>query len=115
MKVREAHFKIKEATGINIESICSEYEDSSISKDLLNELVKFGINIENFDLPYKGEVGVSAENMAHIWITMLNYVDPDLKLALNVDLPMLPFYGFDDKNDTLDLLDTDVSIEVYKG
>lgn len=27
---------------------------------------------------------------------------------------MLPFYGFDDKNDTFDLLDTDVSIEVYK-
>lgn len=96
-QAREAHFKIKELTGIDIESICSEYEDSSITVDLLNELSLYGVNPEMFDLPYKGEVGITEEGMAHIWVSLLNFADPELNIVLLEDLPMLPFYGFDEK------------------
>lgn len=96
-EVREAHFKIEEKTGIDVESICSKYRDSSITVEELDELVKFGVDIEEFDLPYKGMIGVSTEGMCHIWVTLLNYVDPKLNLKVEEELPMLPFYGFDKK------------------
>lgn len=95
--VREAHFAIYEKTGLDIGSICSEYEESSITTELFNDLVILGLDIREFDYPHEGEVEVSPEGMCHIWITLLNHVEPRLNLKKMEDLPMLPFYGYDNK------------------
>lgn len=103
-KVREVHFKIKEKTGVDIESICSEYDDSYINLEMIDKLAKIGLSIEELDLLAEGEVCMNAKedeiyvsnkDMCHIWIALLNYVDPNLNLTLLKNIPMLSFYEFD--------------------
>lgn len=95
--VRDIHFQILEKTGIDIEEICSEYEDSSISVEQFNELLKLGIEEERFDHPYKGNIGVSSENMCYLWTFLLMKSDETLNLEIEETPEMLPFYGFDQK------------------
>lgn len=96
-EVRETHFQLLEKTGIDIEEICSEYEDSSIRLELFKSLVELGINIDKFDLPYKGNVGISSENMCYLWTFLLMKTDETLRLEIEDEPEMLPFYGYDDK------------------
>jgi len=93
--IREAHFKIKDVTGIDIERICSDYRDSSIDEktrsallalnpacDVISEWIDFGVS--------------SPRDMANLWAWLLQKADPDLVLiSMEDDIPMLPFYGFD--------------------
>jgi hypothetical protein len=61
-RVREAHFRIKETTGIDIESICGGCEENTISPDVSEKIAALGIPFE------PGEDGqVFSEDMAHLW------------------------------------------------
>ena len=96
--VREAHFKITEVTNINIEKICSDYDDNSISSELYENLRELGFVAEENLNEYI--MYLYSADMATLWVLLLNKADPELKIELvNEDgIPMLPFYSFDQKN-----------------
>lgn len=93
-RVREAHFRIKETTGIDIESICGGCEENTISPDVSEKIAALGIPFE------PGEDGqVFSEDMAHLWVALLQLADPELKLQIQREtyIPMLTFPGYDEK------------------
>lgn len=94
--VREAHFKIKETTGIDIESICSEYEEDEIDEETVEILKDMGFQFSNST--GMGDEITNPEEMAKIWVFLLQKADPNLKLEFQTDdIPNLNFYGFDEK------------------
>ena len=72
--VREAHYKIPEVTGIDIEGICSEYEEDEIDPETVQTLKDMGFQFENSSGMGEGIVNVPDE-----------------------DIPNLQFCGADDK------------------
>ena len=74
--VREAHYRIKEVTGIDIENICSDYDEDWIDDDSM--------------MP-------SEHELAKLWAFLLNQVDPDLSIRVLTDLERIHFHGLDEK------------------
>lgn len=97
--VREAHFKIKEATGIDIEKICDRYQESTIKPDVMEQLKSLHFDFENKE----GDEDFSdnhpyPQGMARLWAFLLQKADLELILEQVEDnRPMLVFYGFDEK------------------
>lgn len=94
-EVREAHYKIPEVTGINIEEICNMYEEDCIQPAVMSKLwdlgweIKYGIPDANMP---------AAQDMANLWAFLLMKADPALKLQIvDEESSMLPFYGYDNK------------------
>lgn len=99
-QVREAHFRIQEATGINVHSFCKDYEDSVVPKAVVRKLNKLGF-------PFEAEEGepahIEPDEMAALWIFLLQKADPTIRLKEdNEDIPMLPFCGNDEKGRHID-------------
>jgi len=95
--VREAHFKIKAVTGIDIENICSEYEETLISDINVEELNKLGFRFHE-DTYDDGTIDMYSSEMARLWVFLLEKADPELQLMfIDDDIPDLHFYGFDNK------------------
>lgn len=93
--VRKTHYKIKKATGIDIESICSEYEDNKVDKNTVDILEGMGFQFGN--VYETGNKTISVPEMAQLWIFLLQKTNPILKLNIIDDnIPMLQFYGFDE-------------------
>ena len=91
-KVREAFFAAKKLLPhLNPEKFCCDYEDNQVPEDIATELTKKGLTFDVEDL--------SSEDMARIVVWFLNRGDPelDVKLSPEVDVPMLPFLGYDKK------------------
>jgi hypothetical protein len=94
-EVREAHFLIKDKTEIDIEKLCSEYEEAYLLSGTKIKLRNLGYDLNDFE----DMDNVGPEEMARLWVFLLNKVNPDLELELVVDdIPTLNFYGFDDKH-----------------
>lgn len=94
--VREAHYKIPEVTGIDIEGICSEYEEDEIDPETVQTLKDMGFQFENSS--GMGEGIVNVPEMARMWIFLLQKADPSLELEIkDEDIPNLQFCGADDK------------------
>jgi hypothetical protein len=104
-EIREAHFKIKEVTDIDICKICSEYGDSYIREGEIEKILATGFV---FDEGHCNEIEKDGENiisisplptaLAELWVYLLNKIDNSLQLRIVDDnVPMLPFYGFDEK------------------
>lgn len=95
-QVREAHFRIKDVTGIDIESICSNYGEDEIGQDTVEQLQELGFEFEN--ATGMGPGVTNPEEMARLWVFLLQKADPSLDLALVLtEIPMLHFHGFDNK------------------
>lgn len=93
--VREAHFSMKDKLGFSIENICSDYEDSVIDSKTTETIMELGYEFEDVD---DGEAGMDPEEMARLWIFLLQKVDVNLELKIVKDeIPTLHFYGFDEK------------------
>lgn len=93
-RVREAHYKIKDVTGVDIENICSEYGEDEIDEETVAILKNMGFQFENSTGMGDGIVNVT--EMAHLWIFLLQKADPVLELeVVQDDIPRLQFYGFD--------------------
>lgn len=94
--VREAHYNIKNTTGIDIESICSEYEEDEIDEETVATLKDMGFEFENST--GMGDGIVNVPEMARLWIFLLKKADPTLEMEIvKNDIPRLQFYGVDDK------------------
>jgi hypothetical protein len=106
--IREAHFKIKEATGIDIHSIANEYEENMVYEDnpiiayLKSKGVEPGELFENDGNDYYAD----SDGMARLWMMLLQDADPTLKLEMVPEqkIPMLAFYGFDEKKRHIDFV-----------
>lgn len=93
--VREAHFAMKDELGFSIEDICSEYEDSVIDSEITKTIMELGYEFEDIE---DGEAGMYPEEMARLWIFLLQKVDANLELKIIKDeIPAFHFYGFDEK------------------
>lgn len=100
-EVREVHFKIKEATGIDIHDIANEYEENSVSADhpviefIKNEEMLDAI-IENYN-PEDDRHCLSTDGMAYLWVSLLMATDKTLRLETKAFArpELLPFYGHD--------------------
>ena len=93
---REAHYKIKDTTGVDIENICSEYEEDEIDEETVDILKDMGFQFENSSGMGDGIVNVS--EMARLWIFLLQKADPSLKLEIvDDDIPNFQFFGVDEK------------------
>ena len=99
-QAREAHFRIKEATGIDIHSFCDDYEDWAVPAEIVEKLNKLGF-------PFEVEEGESAyiepDKMAALWMFLLQKANPAIRLKKDDEgIPMLPFYGSDEKGRHID-------------
>lgn len=95
--VREIHFTIPEKLGVNIEEICSDYEQSSISYETAVQIAELGFDLGQ--IKEDSDVNMDSNSMCKLWIFLLMKADPtlELKIAKENDVEMLPFYGFDAK------------------
>ena len=94
-KVREAHYKIEDTTGVDIENICSDYGEDEIDEETVEVLKDMGFQFRNSTGMGDGIVNVT--EMAQLWIFLLQKADPTLELELvQDDIPRLQFYGFDE-------------------
>lgn len=102
-EVREAHFNIKDKTGIDIENICSEYQDCRLDDTYYNKLLDLGFKFPPTEFDSHD---ITPFTMARIWIFLLNKTDPSLNLNMEntKDIPTLHFYGFDEKNRHIDFV-----------
>jgi len=95
--VREAHFRIDKATGINIEDICSNYEEDEIDPETVHELKMLGFHFDNNT--GMGDGVINSEEMARLWVFLLMKADPQLKLEfVEKTIPSLHFCGYDSQN-----------------
>lgn len=115
--IREAHFKIEEVTGINIHKIASEYEDNTIKSDTCLDLIELGLDINNYlSETYEGltkdnilderEYYIESSEMGKLWTDLLNKTDDSLNIVIaeNGKIPMIPFYGYDEKGRHMDFV-----------
>lgn len=94
--VREAHYKIETATGINIEDICSEYGEGQIDLDMAEKIKSLGFECKESDYEEDG-VYISHSDMARLWVFLLERTNPMLELQIiDDDTPTLHFYGYDE-------------------
>lgn len=108
-EVREAHFKIKEVTGFDIDNFCSGYGENWCDEHNMDILNKLGFVItektygfddvtNNDDEDEENGCYVYSDGFVEIWIYLLMKVDKDLKLKIiDEEYESLTFYGFDDK------------------
>ena len=96
-RVREAHFQIEEATGVNIEGICSAFEEDEIDPETVTKIKELGFCFENSSGMGDGIISVS--EMAKLWVFLLMKADQELKLEIIEDnTPTLHFFGYDEQN-----------------
>jgi hypothetical protein len=99
-KVREAHFKARKEI-FDIENFMSEYCENSVDKETYDELPDFvQKRLELFDDVYT----IQIKDMAMLWIELLMMADPELKLIIEDDIPMLPFYGSNNEGQHIDFV-----------
>lgn len=109
-QVREAHYKSKEATGIDINEICSEYHEDIMSKETADKLVALGFSPKEHDwmetCAQEDGIWVGPSGMAAIWCFLLMRTDPTLELEMRSEdsVPMLAFYGRDAKKRHIDFV-----------
>ena len=114
-EVREAHFKIGEVTGIDISKICSKHNDDVVEYDVMKRLLELGFDgkklsedleglvspegmiVEMNEDDYNDNSPFTPDDIANIWVFLLNEANEDLNLELIDDVESIVFYGFDEK------------------
>ena len=86
--VQEAHFKGC-AEIFDIHSILNEYEEYSVSKEILGTLPDWAQ--EKFD--EDGFLPDGPRDLADLWIELMNHADPELGLTLVPEIPTIGNYS----------------------
>ena len=96
--LREAHFKAPKVVGFDIGSICHEYEDGTLSDDVIEKLNAINLKPEDYGEEYQGNYSMYPDGMVNLWLDILCHIDPALKLELvKTEAEPINFYGFDDQ------------------
>lgn len=96
--VREIHFNAIERLGFDIGKICCDNEDTEISDSILKKLrsAKFCINKNDKRYFDNGDYCMNFMGVLHLWIDILKFIDPTLKLEeVEDNASDINFYGFD--------------------
>lgn len=102
-QAREAYFKSVEKSGVDIcKEVACKYEDNSVSEKFLKvfpeflekDLVKYDPEFNDYDFEYYIESSSDLVEMVCLFIQKYN---PEFRYEI-IDLPMLPFYGYDKKD-----------------
>lgn len=94
--VREAHYKIQDKTGINIEELCADFEEDTLDHETIERLRDMGFQFENST--GMGDEVMTPYEMMRIWLFLLQQTEPSLKLEIATDeIPNFQFFGFDPK------------------
>lgn len=104
-EVREIHFSCLDRLGFDIGNICHEYEEFELSLNIFEKLNAAGFNIEwegkNEDMvkyfPNIDSRMMGTEEVFNLWINILMFLDPELKLVPINEYENINFYGFDEK------------------
>lgn len=92
--IREVHFKASKI-GINIGSICRDYEEYNLTEDMIEKLKKIGIDSNDY---YECD-NMEPKGLMLLWLDILKYVDPKLELMIEESESQdINFYGMDEKN-----------------
>ena len=96
--VREVHFKALDM-GINIGSICRDYEESELTDEMVNKLKSIDLNPNDYS-DEEGDGGyIDPEGLILLWLDILRYVDSELELEIiKSEAKDINFYGHDEKN-----------------
>lgn len=100
--IRELYFRIKEKFDLDISEIAKYYGCNEMDVDDYNLLVDLGFcpKEDNFEIIDSDYIGIlETEAIAEIIVFMLNKLDTGYKFNLvsESEVPMLQFWGFDDK------------------
>lgn len=106
-EVEQAQKLILEKTGINVYKICSGFEENQIKFSLVKKLNELGFDFSNeydfnkevidelmtLENPQEAEneyamlsTVVQIRTIATVWLFLLNYVNPELKLKFNENI-----------------------------
>ena len=99
-QVREAHWRITLATGVDIHEICNLHGEDSVDMETFEALKKLGFKGGNKE--FGNEVLLSIDDMANLWVMLLKIADPELEIEIQEDPPQLSFCGFDDRGRHID-------------
>lgn len=106
-QVIDIHYEAIQKFGINVEEIASEYEDSRIDDETVEQLFDMGFKefIENvYDsclCLWNGDWTIYGQGMAYLWVFLLLKTDEDLKLEFIPTPPMLSQYGYEKHKRTI--------------
>lgn len=109
-EVREAHFQIEKVTGINIHSIANKYEEHYVDSEhpVIPYLLEKGVLFDFFEEPWEDDYAdmysIGLEQIRNLWLYLLEQADPTLKLTVEANPPMLPFYGVDEQKRHIDFV-----------
>ena len=81
-RVQRAYDQIPKKTGIDVEQICSDFDETQIPEEVWLKLQEMGY------CEFDGDCDVSKSELADIIVFLLNSVDPELHLEI-VDAPVL--------------------------
>jgi hypothetical protein len=102
--VREAHFKAPKVLGLEIGSLCSEFEQGWIPHTIIQKLKGQGVEIPEMeqagpDEP-ESDFDPTPTELLQLWINILNHIDPELNLRAPPEeerVPSIVFTAFDKK------------------
>lgn len=101
--VRKAHFDATEKLGIDIGSICRNYEEDLLPKDIEEKLAKLNCGVINdIRKSYGKELSEEAirlepDDMIEIWLFILMKAGDNLELKIiEDDIPSIAYYGSED-------------------
>ncbi len=100
-EVREAYFSAIKKLGKDYPgTICQNYEDSSVTPEVIAELKERGFTFTRHDDEEDdGTIYPYQDGMLELTEWFLKQGDPELKLeGCNEDQPTLYFYGYDEKD-----------------
>lgn len=100
--LREMFFVNKEVYGDVLEFYCSEYGESTITTEDIEDIEEVGIKISDEmkeEARKNGEVSVYAEDMIEWFIQFMKLGNPSLELnqITQPQMPTFHFYGYDEK------------------
>lgn len=97
-QVREAYFNSVEKSGVDIcKEVACEYEDNSVSEKFLNVFPEFLENgLVKHDPEDNEDYIEDSFDLVEIVCLFIQKYNPEFKYKI-LDIPMLPFYGFDEK------------------
>lgn len=108
-EIREIYFQAKEKLGFGLEghddlTPCAEYEEYTMKQEAVDALKTFGLTITKEQEEQWINEYVDKNELSDLILNFLKIQDPDLILNKipEEDMPMLPFYGYDNKQRHID-------------
>ena len=96
--VRKIHHQGPEVLGFDIDEICRNYEENTLSDDIMNQLKARGFHLVRPRYFTDDDYNMDAEGVFLLWIDLLKYIEPKWEYVIPSDTyDDITFYGYDDQ------------------